>query len=106
MNQVLSFDRMVYFGYIFEESGLLAQNMQASPTSKKARPGIAFGARAVDHKEIRKMQDDLVKNYNVSPIKIRKAGIEEMQSLKREEQMAQSRNHTDQSRGNLTGYHS
>ena len=78
MNQVLSFERMVYFGYIFEESGLLSQNMQTSPTSKKAKPGLAFGARAVDHKEIRKMQDELVKNYNVSPIKIRNAGMEEM----------------------------
>ena len=26
MNQVMSFDRLVYFGYIFEESGLLGHN--------------------------------------------------------------------------------
>lgn len=26
MNQVMSFDRLVYFGYIFEESGLLGLN--------------------------------------------------------------------------------
>lgn len=26
MNQVISFDRLVYFGYIYENSGLLAQN--------------------------------------------------------------------------------
>jgi len=39
---------------------------------------VAFGVRAVEHKEIRLMQDDLVKNYSVSPVKIRKAGLEEM----------------------------
>jgi len=33
-----------------------------------------------------------VKNYNVSPVKIRKAGIEEMKSLKNQEMMAASRN--------------
>ena len=38
------------------------------------------------------MQDELVKNYSVSPVKIRKAGLEEMQSLKNEEMLAQSRN--------------
>ena len=43
---------------------------------------MAFGGRAVKHAEIRQMQDDLVKNYSVSPVKIRKAGIEEMKSLK------------------------
>ena len=53
MNQVISFDRLVYFGYIYEESGLLAQNAQTSPRSKKAIPKVAFGVRAVDHKEIR-----------------------------------------------------
>ena len=26
MNQVLSYDRLVYFGYIYEESGLLGAN--------------------------------------------------------------------------------
>ena len=75
---MVSYDRMVYFGYIFEESGLLNKNLTSSPGVKKPKPGIAFGARAVHHKEIRDMQDDLVKNYNVSPIKIRKAGLEEM----------------------------
>ena len=92
MNQVLSFDRLVYFGYIFEESGLLNKNLAMSPSSKKDKPQVAFGVRAVDHKEIRQMQDDLVKNYNVSPVKIRKAGIEEMKSLKNDELLSQSRN--------------
>ncbi len=55
MNQVISFDRLVYFGYIFEESGLLAKNQITSPGSKKKQPTVAFGARAVDHKEIRQM---------------------------------------------------
>lgn len=88
MNQVVSFDRLVYFGFIFEESGLLAKNQATSPNSKKKQPAVAFGARAVDHKEIRSMQDELVKNYNVSPVKIRKAGIEEMQTLKKQEMIA------------------
>jgi len=35
MNQVISFDRLVYFGYIYEESGLLSANNKASPRSKK-----------------------------------------------------------------------
>ena len=38
MNQVLSFDRLVYFGYIFEESGLLNKNLAMSPSSKKDKP--------------------------------------------------------------------
>lgn len=60
---------------------------------------MAFGVRAVDHKEIRSMQDDLVKNYSVSPVKIRKAGIEEMKSLKNEEMLQQSRNSNHQQIG-------
>jgi len=39
---------------------------------------VVFGVRAVDQKEIKAIKEDLVKNYNVSPIKIRKAGIEEL----------------------------
>jgi len=35
MNQVISFDRLVYFGYIYEESGLLSANNKASPRLKK-----------------------------------------------------------------------
>lgn len=54
--------------------------------------------RAVDHKEIRQLQDDLVKNYNVSPVKIRKAGIEEMQSLKNQELLQESRNRNSNAR--------
>ena len=38
MNQVLSFDRLVYFGYIFEESGLLNKNLAMSPSAKKDKP--------------------------------------------------------------------
>ena len=83
---------MVYFGHILEESGLLSNNMQTAPGARRPKPVVAFGVRAVDHKEIRKMQDELVKDFNVSPVKIRKAGIEEMQSLKKEEMIAQSRN--------------
>ena len=79
---MISYDRLVYFGYIYEDSGLLGANAATSPRSKKGKPLVAFGGRAVKHQEIRQMQDDLVKNYSVSPVKIRKAGIEEMQSLK------------------------
>jgi len=55
MNQVISYDRLIYFGYIFEESGLLGKNSLTSPSAKRAKPTIAFGGRAVDHKEIRQM---------------------------------------------------
>ena len=49
--------------------------------------------RQVEHKEMRQMKDDLVNNYSVSPLKIRKAGLEEMQSLQHEQQqLEQSRN--------------
>lgn len=52
MNQVLSYSRIVYFGYIMEESGLLHKNLASSPSSKKGKPSLAFGERAVAHKEI------------------------------------------------------
>jgi len=66
----------------------LAQAGAMSPRSKQAMPKVAFGIRQVGHKEIRTLQDDLVKNYSVSPVKIRRAGLEEMQSLKNEEMLA------------------
>lgn len=69
---------MVYFGYIFEESGLLTSKMQTSPSSKRNKPTVAFGARAVQESEIKQLREELVTNYNVSPIKIRRAGLEEM----------------------------
>lgn len=53
MNQVVSYERMVYFGYIFEESGLLSQKMQSSPSSKRSKPAVVFGARAVPESEIK-----------------------------------------------------
>ena len=90
MNQVLSFERLVYFGYIFEESGLLSKNLATSPSGKKKQPVVAFGARAVNHEEIKVLKEDLIKNYNVSPIKIRKAGLEELEQLKQEEMIAQA----------------
>ena len=77
MNQVVSFDRLVYFGYICEESGLVPR-----PEGKASlKPKVAFGKLAVEHKEMRQIKDELINNYSVSPMKIRKAGLEEMQSL-------------------------
>ena len=52
MNQVMSHPRMVYFGNIIEEAGLLHKNLTSSPGSKKLRPALAFGERVVHHKEI------------------------------------------------------
>lgn len=101
MNQVISFDRMVYFGYIFEDSGLLSAKMQASPSSLRSKPTVAFGARAVQETEIKQLRDDLVNNYNVSPIKIRRAGLEEMQKIKQEEMLAKSRNDSASVKGKL-----
>ena len=60
MNQVISYSRIVYFGYIMEESGLLHKNLASSPSSKKGKPSLAFGERAVAHKEIQSLQTDLI----------------------------------------------
>ena len=75
MNQVLSFDRLVYFGHICEESGLMSQKEESKAVLK---PKVGFGKRQMEHKEVRQMKDELVRNYSVSPHKIRKAGVEEM----------------------------
>lgn len=64
MNQVVSYERLVYFGYIFEKSGLLAQSGQAGKTGSMSKPQLVFGHRAVLHTE--------------SPNKIRQAGYIEM----------------------------
>lgn len=79
MNQVMSYARLIYFGYIIEESGVLHKNLSTSPSSKKGKPALVFGERVVGHKEIQKMQDDLIQNHNMSPLSIRRAGIQEMQ---------------------------
>jgi len=34
MNQVVSYERLVYFGYIFEKSGLLSQSGKNNPLNK------------------------------------------------------------------------
>ena len=52
MNQVISYSRVVYFGYIMEQSGILHKNLTSSPSNSKVKPGLAFGGRAVEHKEI------------------------------------------------------
>lgn len=81
MNQVFSYERLEYFGYIYEEAGLLA-NTQLSPNEKrKPKPKVAFGQRAVSHEEIAKLEGALKQNYKISPYKIRKAGAEELESL-------------------------
>ena len=84
MNQVMSFDRLTYFGYIYEEAGLLAAQQQTSPKSRKKKPDIAFGVPAMPHKEIKEMQDEIVSKYKISPTKIRQAGLEEMLQLEQE----------------------
>jgi hypothetical protein len=38
MNQVVSYERLVYFGYIFEKSGLLAQSGQTGKNSAFNKP--------------------------------------------------------------------
>ena len=85
MNQVLSFDRLIYFGYIFEESGLLDAKQQTSPKSRRDKPDLMFGARAMPHTEIKAMQDGMAQKYHVSPTKIRKAGLKEMLELEQQE---------------------
>ena len=85
MNQVISYDRLVYFGYIFEESGLLSGSIKTSPRSKRIKPDVAFGQAAMPHKEIKELQDEMVNKYHVSPTKIRNAGLQEMLELEEQE---------------------
>lgn len=42
MNQVISYDRVVYFGYIFEESGMLKSKPSVT-TSMNLKPKLSFG---------------------------------------------------------------
>jgi hypothetical protein len=81
MNQVFSFERLEYFGYIYEEAGLL-NNTQHSPGDKRrAKPKVVFGKRERSHEEISKIEGVLKHQYKLSPTKIRKAGIEELDTL-------------------------
>jgi hypothetical protein len=45
MNQVIAYERLLYFGYIFEQSGMLQQKER----STQDKPKIGFGSRAVKH---------------------------------------------------------
>lgn len=60
MNQVMSYARLIYFGYIIEETGVLQKNLTTSPSSKKNKPALAFGERVIGHKEIQKLKDDSI----------------------------------------------
>lgn len=76
MNQVVSYERLVYFGYIFEKSGLLAQSGQTAKNGSLSKPQLVFGQRAVLHTE--------------SPHKIRQAGYAEMLQIQQEESKQQN----------------
>jgi hypothetical protein len=74
----MSYERLEYFGYIYEEAGLL-ENTQHSPgANRKLRPKVAFGERVIKHDEVSKIEGVLKQQYKLSPSKIRKAGIEEL----------------------------
>lgn len=74
----MSYERLEYFGYIYEEAGLL-ENTQHSPgANRKLRPKVAFGERVIKHDEVSKIEGALKQQYKLSPSKIRKAGIEEL----------------------------
>lgn len=45
MNQVISFERLTYFGYVFEETGMLAQVSGSPQKSAQKRPEVCFGKR-------------------------------------------------------------
>ena len=53
---------------------------------------MVFGARAVQETEMKQLREELINSYNVSPIKIRRAGLEEMQQIRQQEMIAQTRN--------------
>jgi len=52
MNQVISYDRLVYFGYIFESSGLKQDASGVGSPTKTIKPPVAFGARVVNHRHV------------------------------------------------------
>jgi hypothetical protein len=78
MNQVFSFDRLEYFGYIYEEAGLLTNTQHSPGKERRAQPRVAFGEREMKHPEVAKIEGVLKHQYKLSPTKIRKAGIEEL----------------------------
>jgi hypothetical protein len=81
MNQVMSHERLEYFGYIFEEAGLLKDTAHSPGRQRKAKPGVVFGTRARPHEEVAAIEDRLKHQYKISPTKIRKAGMEELDNL-------------------------
>lgn len=86
MNQVLSYDRLVYFGLIFEQSGLAS----AKKAEKPQKPAIMFGERKYKESEVNSFKKNFSSKYDISPTKIRKAGYEEMKELERQEEIAAS----------------
>ena len=75
INQVLSYHRLIYFGYIFEESGLLSKHLTHGQKQKKLKkPQLVFGKREMQHVEIRQIQETLIDKVGMSASKIRQAG--------------------------------
>lgn len=79
MNQVFSYERLEYFGYIYEEAGLLTNTQHSPGDKRKPKPKVAFGQRAISHEEIAKLEGAIKQNYKISPTKIRKVGAEELE---------------------------
>lgn len=57
MNQVISFERVIYFGYIQEQQGdpKLLENTELKTPKKKAPKYIAFGSKIKDTSKIPKL---------------------------------------------------
>ena len=64
MNQIISFDRLTYFGYIFEETGML-EKMKGSPTAKVAKPQVAFGIRVEKTTPVKIRAQATIEAYNL-----------------------------------------
>lgn len=65
LNQIVSHDRLVYFGFIFEQAGMLSKEKAVV-----TKPQVAFGVRQSDPKP-----------KSESPAKIRQQGYSEMVEL-------------------------
>lgn len=77
----MSYERLEYFGYIYEEAGLLNNTQHSPGANRKLRPKVAFGERVMRHDEVSKIEGQLKVQYKLSPSKVRKAGIEELAQI-------------------------
>jgi hypothetical protein len=69
MNQVMSYERLLYFGHLQETAGLVtADQLESKKLKLYSKPNIMFGERAVKHNSPQREMSAIMGN---SPSKIR-----------------------------------